>query len=64
MFFDRELAHLPPSAADRDLVPMLFADGHADTKRRSLAAAPVVNPFSGLAESLHDTPGGVRGWDY
>ncbi len=63
MFFDGEMAHLPPNA-DKDNRPMLFADGHAALHRVSQAAKPVVNPFTKLAEPLHDTALGVRGFDY
>ena len=63
MFFDSEMAHLPPNA-DKDNRPMLFADGHAALQRLSAAARPVVNPFTKQAEPLHDTALGVRGYDY
>ncbi len=63
MFFDSEMAHLPPNA-DKDNRPMLFADGHAALHRVSQAAKPVVNPFTKQAKPLHDTALGVRGYDY
>ena len=63
IFFDGEMAHLPPNA-DKDNRPMLFADGHAALHRLSQAAKPVVNPFTKQAEPLHDTALGVRGYDY
>ena len=63
IFFDGEMAHLPPNA-DKDNRPMLFADGHAALHRVTAASKPVVNPFTKQAKPLHDTAMGVRGFDY
>lgn len=65
LMWDDEMAHLSVrSAATLDRVPMLFADGHAAVMRRSEAATPVLNPITGEARKLIDTPNGIDGVDY
>jgi len=66
IIFDEEMAHLAgkEEATDDTPRPMLFVDAHARTHRMSDATTPVRNPFLGSAQSLHDTPMGVRGHDY
>lgn len=65
LMWDSEMAHLSvKTAATLDRRPMLFTDGHAAVMRLSEAAEPVVNPFTGEARKLVDTPHGVDGVDY
>lgn len=64
LMFDSEQAHLPGDSNDRDRTPMLFVDGHAASRAKSRATAPVTNPFRHSAVTLHDTPQGARGRDY
>lgn len=66
LLYDWELSYLRNNPdADRDLVPMVFADGHATVHRVSEAADPVAPTWvRPEPEPLHDTPNGVRGRDY
>lgn len=65
LLFDLELSHLRAEPEpDRDLRPMVFADGHAVEKRLSEATEPVAPPNRTVRFPLHDTPLGVRGRDY
>lgn len=64
IMYDTEMAHLPPSAKDKDSRPMLFADSHASIERVSKATSPGVNPYEAEPEPLHDTPMGAAGRDY
>lgn len=64
IFYDLEMAHTVVKPGTDPQRPMLFVDGHAALKRRGDAAAPVVNPFTGGASPLHDTPFGAKGHDY
>jgi hypothetical protein len=64
LFYDSEMAHVSVREPAFDAKPMLSADGHAAVHRVSAASAPVMNPFTGLARPLDDTPRGVRGRDY
>lgn len=63
MFWDAELAHHygPRKPEAR---PVLFADGHAGTRRPADARPAATNPFTGLARQWLDTPEGVHGVDY
>lgn len=62
--WDQERAHQQGRNEDFDPTLQLFADGHAAVHRVSDAKAPVVNPFTGTARPLADTPNGVAGVDY
>ncbi|MDX9911315.1 MAG: prepilin-type N-terminal cleavage/methylation domain-containing protein [Phycisphaerales bacterium] len=65
MMWDEELTHLANQPkADRDLRPMLFADGHASVKRLSKAARPPAISFKPDTRPVVDTPNGVHGRDY
>lgn len=62
--WDQERAHQQGRNEDFDPTLQLFADGHAGVHRVSEARPPVMNPFTGSAKPLADTPNGVAGVDY
>jgi len=72
LMWDWELSfmHREPRRIGPDLdesTPMLFADGHGADRRPSQATEAVENPFVDATRPfarLHNTPDGVRGWDY
>ena len=63
LLYDGEMAHVPPDDSFR-LLPVLFADDHAEVKDRDRADAGVANPFTGEIRAFHSTRDGVRGADF
>lgn len=70
LLWDTHLAYLPKEPELREghwnaPTPMAFADGHADALNPTEAVAPAPNRLrQGPPVRLHDTPDGVRGFDY
>lgn len=70
MLWDSDIAYLRKTPASRNghldhPAPMLFADLHADVKNPADATPGIANALNGNnADTLHNTPDGIRGRDF
>ncbi len=67
LLYDADRFYLRRDATRKDRRPVLFVDGSASARLDEKATAPVRNPLNPLYNApriYHDTPNGVRGWDF